>query len=686
MYLNDQKGSLVPDIAICERCLSELTDPGNRRFGHAFISCPDCGPRYSITTGPPFDRPNTTMASFLMCPECEREYHAPDNIRFHDHLIACPACGPRLRLVDAENRELSGPVIAQASEFLCQGNILALKDLGGFHLFVNAEDQAAVLRLRKNKQRNEKPLAVMVRDIGAARRIALLDPAAESLLTSVGSPVVLAPMRPDHELAEAVAPAMDRFGVMLAHTALHHLLMEKGPAVLAFSSANFSGQPICKSGQSALQNLGHLADFFLLHNRRIHSRADDSIAMSALGLPRLIRRSRGYAPAPVSLKNHGPDVLALGADMQNSVCLTKGNQAYLSPQVGDLQNAETLDYYLGIIEKLQNLAPAKPEAVAADLNPDYLSTRQAVQFKHLPLVRVQHHAAHALSAMAELGLQGPVIALILDGGGYGLDGTVWGCEILRVGAGGMKRMGRLCPASLPGGERAALEPWRSALGRLYACYGPDWQNQVPEKAGDFIRQNLDPHALAMLQQDLQSGVNAPRCSALGRLVDAVAALCGLQLKAAYAGQAAMSLEALADDKEPSAYALNISARIPGPAPGLMELDPKPLVDALLLDLQNNAPLKTISARFHNGLINALALAAAWAAQSSGLKHVVLSGGCLTNRILLNGLSQRLHDLGLEPYTHTQAPSGDSGISLGQALGARLALAAGDPDLWTKETG
>ncbi len=676
----------LADAGVCEDCLAELRDPSNRRHGHPFISCAACGPRYSIITELPYDRPNTTMAPFVMCPQCGREYEDAASRRFQAPAIACPDCGPKLRLLDAKGRELSGDPVARAAELLAEGNILAIKGVGGFHLAVNAMDQEALLRLRRRIRHDEKPLAVMVGDLDAARGLVSLDQTGERLLSSPARPIVLAPMKPDHGLPEALAPNMNQLGVMLPHTPLHHLLLDHGPKVLAMAPGNLHDEPVYKKNSDALANLGQAVDFFLLHNLKIHRRADDSICTVMLGQSRMIRRSRGYAPESLRLAEAGPDILALGPELRNTVCLTRGDEAFVSPQVGDLQDAETLDYYLGIIERLQKQTGSRPEAVAVDLHPDYLSSRQAVQFNGLPLIKVQHHAAHALSVMAELGLGGPVIALVLDGGGYGLDGSVWGGEILGVGPRGMTRLGRLTPACLPGGDRVALEPWRGALGRLYACYGPDWQSRVPEKLSYFMLRKVDPYALRMLQQMLEGGVNAPWSSSAGRLFDAIAALCGLRHMAAYDGQAAMELEAAAARDEESAYPMRISLITGAPRPGLMELNPKPMLDAMLSDLEAGAAMDTISARFHNGLISGLAHAAAWAAQSCGLKDVVLSGGSMMNRILLEGLSRRLEKMGLSPHSPSHIPCNDSGISLGQALGARLALKAGDLELWTREAG
>ena len=674
-----------PDLALCPQCLNELHDPENRRHGHPFISCNECGPRHTITSLPPYDRPNSTMANFVMCPECAREYGQPGSRRYLDHAIACPSCGPRLHLMDPKGRELSGDPVALAAELLRQGNILALKSLGGFQLLANARDQEAVLSLRRRKEREERPFYVMVSGLEQARGLVELNRAAESLLCSSAGPAVLASLREDHGLAPALSQGLNQVGVMLAYTPLHHLLLDQGPEALAIAPGNLANEPVCKQRQAALTRLGQVADFFLLHNRKIFTRADDSLAMTALGRPRLIRRSRGYVPAPLHLAQKGPDVLALGPELKCTVCLAKGDEAYLSPNIGDLKDAETLDYFLGVVERLQKHLQFEPRAVAVDLHPDYISTRQAIQFSGLPMVRVQHHAAHALSAMAERSLGGPALALVLDGNGYGLDGSIWGCELLRVGPGGMRRVGRLTPAMLPGGERAGMDLWRSALGRLYTCFGQDWQNRVPGQLGAFMRQKLDPHTLQLLQRMLRGGQNSPNCSSLSHLLNAAAALSGLRQVAAYEEQAAMELESLVRPGLNQAYPMEIKANVGADGPGLMDLDPRPMLEALLTDLQDGAPLDLISSRLHNGLINGLAQGAAWAAHSCGLQDIVLSGGCFCNRILLEGISRKLTGRGFRAHSQSEAPCNDGGISLGQALAARLALAAGDLELWTKET-
>ena len=469
-----------PDTALCADCQAELFDPADRRFHYPFINCTNCGPRYTIIQGLPYDRPQTTMAPFEMCPDCAAEYHDPENRRFHAQPNACPVCGPRVWLADPMGNELAGEdALPRAAQLLGQGRILAIKGLGGFHLAVDAANEQAVSRLRGRKHREEKPLAVMLPDLATARKLVEMDLAEEELLASLVRPILLAKARPNQGLAPSVAPGLDILGVMIAYTPLHQVLLSLGPPILVMTSGNLSDEPICMHNDEAISRLARVADYFLLHNRDIHTRADDSVAMSVLGQPRVVRRARGYVPRPVFLEAPGPDILALGPELKNTLCLTRGDEAFISSHVGDLKDAETLDYFQETLGRLKDLVQAEPRALAVDLHPDYLSTRQAETMPGLPVIKVQHHAAHALSVMAELGLKPPVLGLSLDGTGLGADRTVWGCELLLVEADGFSRLGHLAPMPLPGGDKAAKEPWRSACGLLFTAFGPAWIDYLP---------------------------------------------------------------------------------------------------------------------------------------------------------------------------------------------------------------
>ena len=679
-----------PDVALCADCRAEIFDPADRRYHYPFTNCTNCGPRYTIIQGLPYDRPLTTMRCFEMCDDCRREYHDPGDRRFHAQPNACPACGPRLWLCDARGRRLGeDDPLAAAGELLAQGRILAVKGLGGFHLAVDAANAEAVRRLRRCKHREQKPLAVMVPDLAAARRLVRLERADEELLASPVAPILLAPMRPDHGLAPEVAPGLGQLGVMLAYTPLHCLLLASGPPVLVMTSGNLSDEPICLGNREALERLAGVADYFLLHDRDIHTRIDDSVAMNVLGQPRVVRRARGYVPRPVRLAVAGPAVLALGPELKNTLCLTRGEEAFLSAHVGDLDNARAVDYYRLTQQRLESFLELKPELLAADLHPDYLSTRRALELvreRGLPLVRVQHHAAHVLAAVGELDLELPVLGLSLDGTGYGSDATVWGCELLLVGGRGFARLGHLRPFALPGGDAAARQTWRPACGLLRLAHGGDWPRRAPEhlaRAAAAVAGGRPREALDLLERVMARGVNAPLCSSAGRLFDAVSALCGLRLEAAYEGQAPMELEAVLDPAAEGAY--NLSAAWRGEQEGgrRLVLDPAPLVDELLAEVAAGASPAVVSARFHRGLVAGLARLAVLAAAETGVRRVVLSGGCFLNRFLLTELTRRLQHERLTPCSHRDLPPGDGGISLGQALAARLAWRGRDLRMWER---
>ena len=622
-----------PDVGICQNCLRELFDPQDRRYEHPFINCTDCGPRYTIIKGLPYDRTMTTMAGFSMCPACAKEYDAPEDRRFHAQPVACPQCGPRLRLLASDGADLPGDPLRQAAQVLLRGNVLAVKGLGGFHLAVDAGSEEAVLRLRERKKREQKPLAVMAPDLETAASLVELDRAARNLLSSPQKTIVLADKKDNSGLAKNIAPGLGQLGVMLAYTPLHHLLLKHGPKLLVMTSGNLSGGPICKGNREALKRLGGVADAFLLHDRDIQARADDSVARCIDEGPQVLRRARGYVPAPVHLAEKGPQVLALGPELKNTVCLAKGAEAFISPHIGDLRNPETLDSHLEAARHLLELLDGKPQALAVDLHPDYLSGRQTERYSGLPLVRVQHHAAHALSAMAELSLEFPFAALCLDGSGFGLDGTVWGGEILYVGRKGFKRLGGLTPALLPGGDMAARQPWRVAAGRLYASLGPRWLESAPQPLIALMESHTSGQGAAVLGKMMEQGFNSPMCSSLGRLFDAAAALMGLRYENAYEGQAAMGLESAAHAGVQDAYPMQVTTQGTQESSTWIGLDPAPMLDSLLDEVELRAPMGQMAARFHNGLIRGLSQAAALACKASGCGTVVLTGGCMMNRLL-----------------------------------------------------
>jgi len=662
---------ISPDVATCPDCLAELMDPADRRYRYPFINCTNCGPRYTIIKDLPYDRPQTTMAAFTMCPDCLAEYQDPGNRRFHAQPNACPRCGPRLWLSDPRGREIPCPdPVREAAARLGRGQVLALKGLGGFHLAADAFNPGAVAELRRRKHREEKPLALMVPDLETAQRLVELDEPSRRALGGIQRPIVICPMRPGTGLAPAVNPGNRSLGLMLPYTPLHHLLMAEGFTALVMTSGNLSEEPICLDNQEALERLGGIADCLLLHDRDIYLRSDDSVVRVVGGRLRQLRRSRGYVPVPLELAPElvpagCPPILALGAHLKNTLCLLRGRQAFLSQHVGDLENLETLEFFQLTAGHLARILEARPRLLACDLHPDYLSTGWARE-QGLPLWQVQHHHAHALAVMAEHGLAGPVLALSLDGTGYGPDGTVWGGEMLACDRLGYRRLGRLEHLHLPGGEAAVRQPWRVGLALLRRLYG--------QKAAaldlELVRQK--GRHLELWGRMMEKGLNTPRTSSLGRLFDAAAAICGLRQEAAYEGQAAVELEQALDPEEKGAYAFALR-REPG---GLIILDWRPALRELVDQAAAGVAIPLLAARFHRGLLWALADWARAGARETGLDQVCLGGGCFLNAFLLERLPPLLREQGLAVFTPALVPAGDGGISLGQALAAAAAWEQG----------
>lgn len=657
---------ISPDVAICADCLRELFDPGDRRYKYPFINCTNCGPRFTIIRGIPYDRPRTSMAEFTMCPACRREYEDPLNRRFHAQPNACWDCGPQVELWSEAGEKLGGSdPIRQAVEHLKNGGVVAVKGLGGFHLAVDAVNDGAVARLRERKGRVDKPFAVMVPSLQAAEEFCDLNEAERAALFSPQRPIVLLHKKEARAMAEAVAPFNRCLGVFLPYTPLHHLLLEEGKfSALVMTSGNRSEEPIAIQNAEALEQLRGLADFFLLHTRDILLRCDDSVVRISGGRPRQMRRSRGYVPAPVFLGEPTPPVLAVGGELKNTICLTKGEQAFLSQHIGDLENPRAYGFFEEAIEHLQEVLQIRPEAVAHDLHPDYFSTRWAQRQRRLPRIAVQHHHAHIASCMAENQLQGRVIGIALDGTGYGGDGCIWGGELLLAGYDGCERAGHLEYVSLPGGEAAVREPWRMAVSYLYRHWGREFLDlQIP-----FLQQ-LDRGKVKLLLAAMERKLNSPLTSSCGRLFDAVAALAGIRRQVNYEGQAAIELEmAMKGAAEGAGYDLDLVEQ-----EGLLILGTRRLFAEIISDLQERVPAPEISARFHSGLVNALARAAGILRQSSGLRRVCLSGGSFNNRFLLEQLQARLVACGVEVFTHAEVPAGDGGLSLGQALVAAHSL-------------
>ena len=660
------------DMAICPDCLRELFDPADRRYRYPFINCTNCGPRFTIIRDIPYDRPLTTMAGFALCPECAAEYGDPLDRRFHAQPIACPVCGPRLwleRAGAAGDAPLAGDALAEARALLRDGAIVAVKGLGGFHLACDAGNAAAVAELRRRKLRVGKPFAVMLPDLAAARRHCELSPAEEELLLSRARPIVVVRRRADSTIAAEVAPGQDTVGILLPYTPLHYLLLERAagfPEALVMTSGNLSEEPIAYDNAAAREQLATLADAFLLHNRDIYTRCDDSVLrVSPRGDALPLRRSRGYAPYPVRLAWRGPALLATGAELKNTFCLTRDDYAFLSHHVGDLSNYETLLAFEEGVAHMERLFRVRPEALAYDLHPDYLATRYALERaarEGLTAIGVQHHHAHIAAGMAEHGLprEARVIGVAFDGTGYGDDGAIWGGEFLLAGYGSYERAAHLRYVPLPGGDRAVREPWRVALAWL-AIAGLPWDDDLPPvgqaRAGH-------PGSLSALRQQIARGLNSPPTSSMGRLFDAAAALAGARQVVTYEAQAAIEFEAAADGDEPAAYPFDYANDI---------VDPAPLWAALLADRRAGLPLPRLSARFHNGVAHMTRDVCRRLRQQSGLDAVVLSGGVWQNVTLLRTTLALLAADHFTVYTHRLVPPNDGGLALGQAAVAAARL-------------
>jgi len=667
---------VTPDAAICPDCVSEIFEPSNRRWRYAFTNCTHCGPRYTITAGLPYDRPQTSMAKFTQCPACQREYESPRDRRFHAQPNACPLCGPRLALWDAAGHPIDcDDPLAATVERLEAGEVVALKGLGGFHLACDARNADAVTRLRARKQREEKPFAVMVANLASLAEFAECSEANRALLESVERPIVLLPKLPgcDTEMP-GVAPGMTSLGAMLPYTPLQFLLFheaagrpagtawldEPQPLVLVMTSANPGGEPLVIGNDEAVRRLGGIADALLVHNREILIRCDDSVVRTAAGnAPAFLRRARGYTPAPIRLSTVGPAVLAVGGYLKNTVCVTRGNEAFLSQHIGSLDNAPTCAALDESVRHLLDVLEVEPEIAAHDLHPDFYSTRFAARFAaahSLPCIGVQHHHAHIAAVIAEHRLEGPVLGIALDGVGLGDDGGIWGGELLRVEGAKSHRIGHLRELPLPGGDRAAREPWRLAAGVLHLLDRPE-----------EIEQRLDEPAAPTVHQMLQQGVNTPLTSSMGRWFDAAAGLLGVRHRQSYEGQAPMLLEGLAarhGTVAPLADGWTIGDD------GTLDLLP---LAATLLEISGPA---RGAALFHATLTEALAEWVLRASREQRLTTVVFGGGCFMNQILARGLRARLAPAGLAVFEAAQAPPNDGGLALGQAWVAQRAATAG----------
>jgi len=651
-----------PDLAICPDCRRELFDPSDRRYRYPFINCTNCGPRFSIVTGIPYDRPNTSMAGFALCPDCAQEYQDPANRRFHAQPIACPVCGPQVWYEEGGKKLAEHEAALQAArKALVKGKILAVKGLGGFHLVCDALNPQTVENLRLRKRRSGKPLALMAFDLETIKEYAIVSPEEEKLLTSPMAPVVLLEtLAAGKKLLRLVAPDQNRLGFMLPYTPLHLLLLEPAegfPKVLVMTSGNLSEEPIAYSNAEAKRRLSTLADGFLLHDRPIHTRIDDSVVSVIAGITHIQRRARGYAPLPLQIPTSAVPTLACGTELKNTFCLVRDRYAFVSHHIGDLENQETLSAFEDAIRHYENIFRIKPEILAADIHPDYLASRYAhrrASEQNLPLVEVQHHHAHIISCMAENGLkpQDTVIGLAFDGTGYGTDGAIWGGELLLSNWESFERVYHLEYIPLPGGDAAVRKPARIALSLLLNA-GID-----PDSFPFPFHQALDPDERSAVANQVRTGFNSPKTSSLGRLFDGVAALIGLHQQISYEAQNAIALETIADPEEQSCYDFPIEDG---------QILVSPVIRAIVEDIKQNVTPAVLSARFHNGLTACAVKVCETVRSQTSLREVVLSGGVWQNKTLIRQTITALSASGFEVFWPHKLPTNDGGVSLGQAL-------------------
>ncbi|MDA8234787.1 MAG: carbamoyltransferase HypF [Clostridia bacterium] len=662
---------ISPDVATCPRCLEELFDSQDPRYGYPFINCTNCGPRFTIIKDIPYDRKFTTMAGFAMCKLCGDEYHDPANRRFHAQPIACWVCGPQVQLWDNRGNIFPGEQgdanpVEEAQRLLARGLILAIKGLGGYHLACDALNEDAVAALRERKIREDKPFAVMMKDISQVRDFCLVGVEEEELLLSNKRPIVLLQKKQEgRQLASQVAPGNDFLGVMLPYTPLHHLLLRDGGA-LVVTSGNISSEPIVYVDEEVVERLGGIADYFLVHNREIFRRVDDSVTRALQGGEYLLRRSRGYVPDPIRVKWDLGKVLACGGEQKNVFALTRGNQVFMSHHIGDLENLETLQSFEEGIQHFQRLFNTRAEAIVYDLHPEYLSTKWALE-QELPKVGVQHHQAHIAGVMAEYGLEEPVIGVAFDGTGYGLDGNLWGGEFFLGDYRGLERVAHLKYLPLPGGGAAIKEPWRMGCMYLEAALGRDFRLlDLP-----FL-QKVNLRNWDLLRQAVDKGINAPLTSSMGRLFDGVAAILGLRAKVNYEGQGAVELEQLAVRAAGKDFQKELLFDIIEDK-GLWVIDYQRLICRLAEGLQAGVDRAALALEFHRQVALLIKEVAGRCRQVSGVNKVALSGGVFQNLLLLEAALELLKAEGFEVFIHRQVPTNDGGIALGQALLAKAKL-------------
>ena len=659
--LPDRLPLISPDTDVCEDCLRELFDPADRRYRYPFINCTNCGPRFTIIKDIPYDRHRTTMQPFTMCPECAHEYNNPHDRRFHAQPVGCWQCGPRLMLLDGDGNEIpAADPIQKTVELLLDGSIVAIKGLGGFHLAVDAASNASVLRLRERKLREEKPFAIMVRDIEKARQLCFISAEEEDILLSRLKPILLLRKKPGDLIAESIAPRNRFLGIMLPYTPVHHLILDSTFAALVMTSANITEEPLARRNDEALERLHGIADYFLVHNRDIHIRADDSILRTMAGKLSIQRRSRGLVPIAIPLLEKGAEVLACGGELKNTICLTKGANAFLSQYIGTMDNAETLRIFLESVDHLQKILQVKPDVIAHDLHPDYRATRYALEQQNIKLLGVQHHFAHVVSCIAEHSLAGPAIGVAFDGTGYGDDGLIWGSEFFTFDYAHYVRKAHFSYIPMPGGDAAAKEPYRMAISYLYQTY-KDAVFSLDLPVVTRYRDRLDT-----LVSMMERRINSPLTSSCGRLFDAVAALSDLRYVMTFEGQAPMELEMAMSGEHEDCYHYQIDDGI------CAAISFESMVRAIVEDIGNNVGPGIISSRFHNTIVCVIADMCERIRAQDGLDIVALSGGVFQNLYLLTRAVAALQQKGFRVLTHQQVPTNDGGIALGQAVVARRA--------------
>jgi hydrogenase maturation protein HypF len=655
----DIKTVLVsPDLATCDDCIKELFDSQDRRFNYPFLNCTNCGPRLTIIQDIPYDRNKTTMSIFKMCPDCYREYNNPENRRFHAQPSACPVCGPRLLLMDKKKNVIhtTNP-ISSTIELLKKGYIVAMKGIGGYHLACDATNKNAVSALRKRKYREDKPFAMMAGDIKIIQKFCHVNSFEKRVLQSVSRPILLLKKKNGNLIASDVAPLQKSWGVMLPYSPLHHLLLNNSNLILVMTSGNRSDEPISFQEDDAFKKLSGIADYFLVHNREIHRRCDDSVTRIWKDREMILRRARGYVPRPIKVdfkfKKH---ILAAGAQLKNTFCLAKDNFAFLSTHIGDLENFETLDFYAKEVERFKKLCSIKPQIVTYDLHPEYLSTKYALSLSNLKKIPVQHHYVHIASCMAENNISQKVFGVAFDGTGFGEDGAVWGGEFLLADFNGYKRVAHLKYVPMPGGEMAIKQPWRMALSYLYACWGEDFLNLDLEFTRKVSRAKWET-----IKKMIDQNINVFPTSSVGRFFDCISVLLNWRDQTNYEGQPAIELESLADDKTKTKYDLEIIEK-----EGIFIIHPELTIKGVVKDLIKKEEKSKISAKFHNTIawmINEVCLELR---KKYELNLVCLSGGVFQNIFLLNKTHELLTKNGFKVYTHHKVPTNDGGISLGQA--------------------